>query len=446
MKNLIIRNGTVVGPDGIRIADVALEHGRIVEISASLAGQANEEMDASGLYIFPGFVDSHVHFNEPGRADWEGLESGPRALAAGGGTVFFDMPLNSSPAVLDAESLLLKRRIAEEKSVADFALWGGLCPGHTDGIPKMAEAGAVGFKAFMCPSGIDEFPHSDAKTLREGMIRAQSVGRPVAVHAEDPAIVTAKTIAGHSLREFFACRPISAEVSAIRLACELAGETGASLHVVHVTCAEGLREIAAARKAGVRVTAETCPHYLLFDADRGSEIGSRAKCAPPLRSRADVEALWVALDDGLVDTVGSDHSPAPPEMKTGDDFFKIWGGISGCQHGFAALLGEIFHYHPNGLGRAAGWLSGRPAERFGIAGKGRVEEGFDADLTLVSFGHPGEPAPPLYRHPDHLYEFHRPRCRVHHVLRRGDFLVRDSRVMEPSSRGRFLMPTLPPIP
>jgi len=446
MKTLVIRNGNVVGPSAVRSADVVIAEGSIAEITPNFSGPVDDEIDASGLFVFPGFIDSHVHFNEPGRTDWEGLESGSRSLAAGGGTVFFDMPLNSDPPVLDVESLLAKRRIAEEKSATDFALWGGLCPGHTDAIPAMAEAGAVGFKAFMCPSGVPEFPHADAKALRAGMIHAHAVGRPVAVHAEDPEIVAAMPVAGRSLRDFFESRPKAAEVAAIRLACSLAGETGASLHIVHVTCVEGLREMAQAREAGVRVTAETCPHYLLFDAERGAEIGARAKCAPPLRSPSDVVALWGALEEGLVDIIGSDHSPAPPESKTGDDFFKIWGGISGCQHGMVAFLGEFFCRYPTALPRAAEWLASRPAERFGLAGKGRLMAGYDADLTLVSFGPPGDPSPPLYRHSTHLYEFHRPRCSVHHVLRRGDFLVRNSMPVHSPTRGRFLRPTPLPIP
>lgn len=440
MNTLIIRNGLIA--ESMERADILVEDGRIVQIAPGISGVVGEEIDATGLVIFPGFVDAHVHFNEPGRGHWEGLETGPRALAAGGGTVFCDMPLNSDPPVLDAESLYAKRRIAEQKSVADFALWGGLCPGHLDQIPRMADAGAMGFKAFMCPSGIDEFPHSDAATLREGMRLARAVGLPVAVHAEDPAIVDAASagITGRSLRDFFATRPKAAEVSAIRLACELAGETRAALQVVHVTCREGLEVIAAAKKSGVDVTAETCPHYLVFDAERAISIGSLAKCAPPIRPREDVAELWASLEGGLVDTIGSDHSPAPPDMKTGDDFFATWGGISGCQHGALAFLGEYIQRHPDGFPEAASWLAARPAERFRLPAKGRLLPGFDADLTMLAFGEAREPAPALYRHPATPYEHIRPRCAVEHVLRRGEFLVRGALLVTPASRGQFLRP------
>ncbi len=439
---MILRNAMVVTPEGTVVRDIIVTGERIEALTAPGAASGEDGLDLEGFFVFPGFVDAHVHFNEPGRADWEGLESGSRALAAGGGTVFVDMPLNSDPPVLSAADLLEKRRVAERKSVTDFALWGGLCPGAIDAIPAMAEAGAAGFKAFLCPSGISEFPHADRATLRAGMKLAADCGLPVAVHAEDPAIVeaAASRIPGRTFADFLASRPKEAEVEAIRMACEEAGETGATLHVVHVTCAEGLEEVAGFRQAGVRVTAETCPHYLLFDADQAPAIGARAKCAPPLRPAADVGALWSALAAGLVETIGSDHSPAPPSMKTGEDFFKIWGGISGCQHGLVSWLGEWHHRHPQRLAEAAAWIASNPARLLCLGGKGAIVPGFDADLTVVEFGEPADSAPALYRHPAHLYEAFRPRCRVRHVLRRGEFLVRDGRSVATAGAGKFLTP------
>lgn len=434
---IILRDAQVATAEGFLRQDLAFEDGEIVEIGESLRGYSGEDIILDGCHIFPGFVDAHVHFNEPGRGHWEGLRSGSAALAAGGGTAFADMPLNSDPPVLTAEALLGKRRVAEEKSLLDFALWGGLCPGWTDRIPEMAAAGAVGFKAFLCPSGIEEFPATDAATLREGMIRARAVGLPVAVHAEDPAVIESvqQGIHGRSIKDFFLSRPKSAEVSAIRMACEMAGETGASLHIVHVSSSEGLAEIQAARLAGVEVTSETCPHYLLFDAEQAAAIGARAKCAPPLRDREDVDRLWQDLLAGKIDTIGSDHSPAPPDLKTGEDFFSIWGGISGCQHAFVALLGELFRQ--GAAHRAADWFSAAPARRLGLK-KGRLEAGCDADLTIVKFTGPGDPAAPLYRHAGHLYEFFRPSCEIRHVLRRGEFLIRDGNPAAGAGRGRFL--------
>lgn len=326
MNTLTLRNARLVLETGIVRGEVAVRDGRIHKIGVSVPPSDPLNLDVRGAFVFPGFLDAHVHFNEPGREHWEGLATGSRSLAAGGGTTFIDMPLNSHPPVLDAEALQNKRRIAEKKSILDFALWGGLCPGHTDQIDGMAEAGAAGFKAFLCPSGIEEFPAANAATLREGMERARRWNLPVAVHAEDPRGIARHQPTGRTMRDFLDSRPKQAEVSAIRMACEIAGETGAALHVVHVSCAEGLAEIARARRDGVDVTAETCPHYLLFTAENAVRLGARAKCAPPLREPTDVEALWTALLEGQVDTIGSDHSPAPPEMKTGDDAFAIWGG------------------------------------------------------------------------------------------------------------------------
>ncbi|MDX2079722.1 MAG: allantoinase AllB [Terrimicrobiaceae bacterium] len=438
-RRLVIRAAAIPGREGLR--DIVIEDGVIAEIPLTVSGGFDDEFDAGGGWVFPGFVDAHVHFNEPGREEWEGLQTGSRALAAGGGTVFVDMPLNSSPPVLDREQLDRKRAVAGHKSITDFALWGGICPGSVENIHEMADGGAVGFKAFLCPSGIDEFPASDPTTLRRGMELARQFRLPVSVHAEDPALLRPAG-SDRSLRGFFHTRPKASEVSAIRLACELAGETGAKLHVVHVSCAEGLNVIHSAKKAGVDVTAETCPHYLLFDEDQAEKIGARAKCAPPLRSAADVDALWQALFSDRIDTLGSDHSPAPPTMKTGDDFFKIWGGISGCQHGLVTWLGELHHRRPDRLAFAADRLAAEPARRLQFGGKGRLEPGYDADLTFLEFGPPAPPQPALYRHPIHLYEFSRPRCRVHHVLRRGEWIVRGGRPVEGCRPGRFLQPVI----
>jgi len=446
MNDLIIRNAQVVAENTITRAEIAVNDGLITGIGPSISGVARVDLDVLGSFVFPGFIDSHVHFNEPGREHWEGLSTGSAALAAGGGTCFFDMPLNSDPPVLDAERFQRKRKLAEEKSLLDFALWGGLCPGHTDAIDEMAEAGAVGFKAFLCPSGLEEFPASDAATLREGMARAKRWQLPVAVHAESPEVLArvAKNIPDTSMRSFLDSRPKESEVAAIRMACEIAGETGAALHVVHVTCSEGLAEIDQARKAGVNVSAETCPHYLLFNAEDAVRIGARAKCAPPLREKDDVEALWKDLLAGRIDTIGSDHSPAPPEMKSGEDFFAIWGGIAGCQHAFPSFLGELRRRAPRQFFQAAAWLAANPAARFGFGTrKGRIAVGFDADLTLVDF-HSAVPirgSGLLTHHAMSLYENHRSGCHVIDVIRRGKLIVQRGEVAKNTARGVFLRPS-----
>src|SRR4051812_23947851 len=288
--DLLIRGGDVVTPAGVRRADVAVEGGTIVEVGPGLAGAAREAVDAAGLHVFPGLIDAHVHFNEPGRTDWEGFDTGSAALAAGGGTCFFDMPLNSSPPTLDGPSFNLKRAAAEANSRTDFGLWGGLTPGNLDRMEELAERGVVGFKAFMSNSGMDDFPRADDLTLLRGMEIAARLGLPVAVHAENEELTSRLTdearVAGRKgIRDYLRSRPAIAEVDAIRRAIGFARETSCSLHIVHVSTAAGVREVIDARyhldgHGQAEITAETCPHYLLLNEEDVQQIGSRAKCAP----------------------------------------------------------------------------------------------------------------------------------------------------------------------
>ncbi len=344
---------------------------------ASLAeATAREVIDATGLLVLPGVIDAHVHFNEPGRTEWEGLATGSRACAAGGTTTFFDMPLNSTPPVIDAAAFDTKRAAGEQKSVVDFAIWGGLVPGNLDDLEALRDRGVIGLKAFMSDSGIDDFPKSDPATLRRGMKRAAELGLLVAVHAE---IDHPELRRGTSIRDYLDSRPIAMELEAIQLALEFAGETRCPLHVVHVSSAAGVALIAEARRAGIDVTAETCPHYLTLNEDDVLRIGALAKCAPPLRSESDRLALLEKVRAGDVQTIGSDHSPSPMSMKTDADFFNVWGGISGAQHLLALLLDLAL---PPAL--IARLTAENVADRFRIAGrKGRIAVGCDADLVLV---------------------------------------------------------------
>ena len=311
-------------------------------IAGFTAASAREEIDATGLIVMPGVIDAHVHFNEPGRTEWEGWATGSRAAVAGGVTTVCDMPLNSHPPVVTADAFEAKRRAAEAQSICDFALWGGLCPGHVGDLDALAACGAIGFKAFMADSGIDDFPKVDLDTLREGMRRAAALGLPVAVHAEfdrrerRPAQSAARR--GTSVADYLASRPVESECEAIRAALEIAEETGCALHVVHVSSGRGVALIAEARARGVDVTAETCPHYLVFTGDDMERLGAVAKCAPPFRDAAERAALIDHVRAGRVDTIGSDHSPSPWTMKTDANFFRVWGGIAGVQHLLPVLL------------------------------------------------------------------------------------------------------------
>jgi len=364
---VIIRGGSVVTARGVERSDIAVEGDRIVAVGAGVDG-GGEEIDATGLHVFPGGIDSHVHFNEPGRTDWEDIAHGSAALAAGGCTAFIDMPLNNLPVTSTVEAFDLKLDAMKRSSVVDFGLWAGLVPGNLDEIEGLVKRGALGFKAFMCPSGIDEFPACDVATLREGMKRIAQLDSILLVHAEDPALL--RVPGGPTAMDFIRSRPAAAEVNAIRTIVELATDTGCQAHIVHVSTAEG------AALLGGNVTGETCPHYLLYVAEDMQRIGGTAKCAPPFRAEADRAALW------SMPMVVSDHSPSTLDLKQGDDFAKLWGGISGCQSTRQLLLGAGME--PS---RVATVTSTNVARRFRLAGKGEIAPGFDADLWLVDLSH-----------------------------------------------------------
>ena len=462
--DLILRNGTLVTPDGLVQTDVAMADGKIVLLGDG--GAAREEIDATGLHIFPGVIDSHVHFNEPGRADWEGIETGSRALAAGGGTLFFDMPLNAHPPTCDAASFDLKLAAAEKSSLADFAFWGGLVPGNLDHLEELAARGVIGFKAFMANSGIEDFSCVDDKTLRDGMKCAAKLGMLVAVHAESEALTKKlaqkKIAAGKvSIRDYLDSRPVEAELEAIRRAIELAGETGCALHVVHVSSGAGVALITAAKKSGVDVTCETCPHYLTLTEEDVEKLGAVAKCAPPLRAAEVQSELWQHLLAGEITTIGSDHSPSPPEMKRDANFFKVWGGISGGQHTLPLLLscrrrgdesqikaGEnsqrLLTSSPTSelsLQHIADLLSTNVAARFKIPGKGKIEPGCDADFALVDLKQTFTVAQEelFYRHQQSPYVGRALTGRVVRTILRGRTIFNDGKITG-ANHGRLIKP------
>ena len=446
--DLVVRGGRLVTPDGVVRADLAVLRGKIVQIAPEITDATNATLDATGRYVFPGILDAHVHFNEPGRADWEGLATGSAALAAGGGTCFFDMPLNSEPPVLDAAALRVKRALAEEKSCVDFALWGGLVPGNLDKLAGLRDAGAIGLKAFMCDSGIESFPRVDAASLKEGMKRAAKLGLLVAVHAEADTLAAKLTAEQKAkgktdAKAYLASRPVEVELAAIRTALELAGETGCALHVVHVSSPEGIALITEARDQRVDVTAEACPHYLLLNDKDVVRLGAVAKCAPPLRDEKRRLALWAELRAGRIHTVGSDHSPSRPEMKDSANMFAVWGGIAGCQHGFELLFSECAKTAERDLPVLAAVLARNVARRFRLDGrKGLLAEGRDADFSLIKFGTEHE------IHDDDLWTRHRisayvgrkSRVRVTHTYVRGCAVLAAGRLTNLPSPGQFLAP------
>jgi allantoinase len=429
--DLLVRGATPLSAIGI--AD-----GRIVTLDEA---PARDVIEADGLIVLPGMVDAHVHFNEPGRTEWEGWATGSRAAAAGGVTTVCDMPLNSTPPVVDVEAFDAKHAAAAAQSICDFALWGGLVPGGLDALEPLARRGVIGFKAFMCHSGIDDFPRADLVTLREGMRRAAALGLPVGVHAElDPPPAGGGRPA-MSVRDYLASRPVEIECDAVRAAIDLAGDTGCALHVVHVSSGRALALIVEARARGVDVTAETCPHYLLLGEEDVVRIGAAAKCAPPLRNDAEREALWRHVQAGDVDTIGSDHSPSPWAMKVDADFGRVWGGIGGVQHTLPLLVDAGV-----ALDAVARLCADHPARRFRLASKGRLEPGADADLTLLELGEPHAITADslLYRHHISPYVGRAVRARVRRTLLRGVTVYRDGQTIAPSMGapvGQLLRPS-----
>jgi allantoinase len=387
--DLIVRGGSVVTSLGVTLADIAVAGGRITAVKPDLDLKGTDEIDASGLHVFPGGIDSHVHFNEPGRTEWETISCGSSALAAGGYTSFVDMPLNNLPVTVDAAAFDLKLEAARRSSIVDFGFWGGLVPSNLDRLTELSERGVSGFKAFMCPSGIDEFPACDDTTLHQGMQRIARLGSILLVHAEDPRTVEARTQSskGTGARDFVRSRPPEAEWEAISRAVAFAAETGCRLHVVHVSTGRGAEIISEARIRGVDVSGETCPHYLLYVEDDLERLGGRGKCSPPFRTAADRDGLWTHLSQGRLAMVVSDHSPSTLELKQGDNFFQLWGGISGCQSTRQILLAQATHPDRLNLPMIAAVTATNVARRFGLAHKGEVSVGFDADLWLVDLAY-----------------------------------------------------------
>lgn len=379
----------VIGPDVV-LRDVLIESGRVEVIADPGEGRAKDEIDARGLLVLPGAVDAHAHFNDPGRAEWEGWGAGTRGAALGGITTVADMPLNSIPPTVDGASFDAKREAAAGAAVIDHALWGGLLPGTDEAMLRdLRVRGAVGLKAFMSESGVAEFPRLGDGELQGALARAANAGLMVAVHCEDDAMTrtgaararaTGRTDAGAWLES----RPPEAEVLAIDRLADAAMAVGARVHVVHVGSAAAAAAVARAKARSVWLTAETCPHYLTFTSEDALQAGALLKCAPPIRSARERAALWRAVGDGTLDLIASDHSPCPAEMKRTSDLFEAWGGIAGIQSFLPGLLTEALAAKRLGLPALVRLIAEAPARLLGIfPRKGSIRTHSDADLVFV---------------------------------------------------------------
>jgi allantoinase len=379
MVDLVVRSRRTVTAEGERPASVAVAGGRIVAVGPYDATvPAAEEADLGDLALLPGLVDTHVHVNEPGRTEWEGFATATRAAAAGGVTAIVDMPLNSLPPTVDAEALRVKRAAAAGQIHVDVGFWGGAIPGNAAELPGLHDAGVFGFKAFLADSGVPEFPPVTPAQLDAALAAVDAL---FVVHAEDPAhLHDARSSAAYA--DFLASRPAEAEHAAIATAIEAARRAGARVHILHLAAATALPLIASARADGVRVTAETCPHYLTLDAGHIPDGATEFKCCPPIRDAANADLLWRALADGLITCVVSDHSPCTPDLKRRDtgDFAAAWGGIASVQLGLPVIWTAAAG-RGHSLADVAGWMARRPADLVGLSTKGRIEVGADADLV-----------------------------------------------------------------
>jgi allantoinase len=392
-SEFVIRARRIVTSEMIAPAAVHVRDGRISAVGAYddvPRGCELIEVDDEAV-VMPGLVDTHVHVNEPGRTEWEGFATATRAAAAGGVTTIVDMPLNSVPATTALASLELKVARARDLCRVDVGFWGGVVPGNTAELARMHAAGVVGFKCFLVPSGVDEFQHVTEEDLRVALPELARLGALLIVHAEVPApIEAALAQAGETDADprryatFLASRPNAAEDEAVALMIRLCRETSARVHIVHHSSASSLPLLRDAKREGLPITAETCPHYLVFAAEDVLDGATEFKCCPPIRSRANREELWHALDDGVLDMIVSDHSPCPPELKRREtgDFLQAWGGISSLQLRLPVVWSQA-RARGFGLQQVVEWLGGAPARLVGLEKrKGALSVGCDADIIV----------------------------------------------------------------
>lgn len=389
--DLYLKNARVVTEDEDFLGGVVVQGEKVLDVVKGVPQiEALEVIDLEGLILLPGVIDGHVHFNEPGREHWEGYRTGTMAAAAGGTTTIFDMPLNSTPPTTNLEMLKKKREVVASEAVVDYGQWGGYVGSNLDDLSSLNDSGVVAFKGFMSSSGVD-YDRLNDDVLYAGLLKMAEMGNILGVHAENEWVTgyLSKVLKDQGRTDraaWYESRPPSTELEAVQRASFWAGVTGGNLHIVHVSIADGHRAIAQAKQEGAHVTSETCPHYLFFDHQEYERIGPAAKCAPPIRSREDVEDLWQCVLDGLVDVIGSDHSPCSwDEKEKGlENIWKAWGGVSGVQMLLTVMISEGYHRRGLPLTSIVRLLSVNPARLYGIGDKkGSIRPGLEADFAVV---------------------------------------------------------------
>lgn len=403
--DLVFRAPRVITRAGEVARCVGVRDGVVVAIEPLQAGLEGAETVELGddEVLLPGLVDTHVHVNEPGRTQWEGFATATRAAAAGGVTTLLDMPLNSLPPTCTVAALEVKRRAADGQCHVDVGFWGGAIPGNLEDLRGLHDAGVFGFKCFMTPSGVDEFPPLSPEELETYLGVLRSYGATMIVHAEDrTAIERAPAAAGVRYADFLRSRPRGSENVAIAHLIEAARHTGAAIHLLHLSSSDAVRMIRTARREGIAMTVETCPHYLVFEAQAIPDGATTFKCCPPIREADNREELWAALGRGDIDCIVSDHSPCTPELKALDlgDFGKAWGGISSLQLGLPAIWTEA-RLRGHALTDVVRWMAEVPARVARLHEKGQIERGYHADFAVFA------PDDAFVVDPDRLYHRNR---------------------------------------
>ena len=444
--DVIIRARNVVLPDVVAPASIHISDGKITRVGpyedSNVEGEVIDVPDSS--LVMPGLVDTHVHVNEPGRTEWEGFSTATRAAAAGGTTTLIDMPLNSIPATTTVAALQAKLNAARDKCFIDVGFWGGVVPGNTNELQPLFREGVVGFKCFLVPSGVDEFPHVTEDDLRQAMPELTRLGALLIVHAELPHDeVEGATTDPNEYNTFLSSRPCADENKAIELMVRLSREFGTRVHIVHLSSAEALPILKDAQAAGIKISAETCPHYLHFAAEEIGPGHTEFKCCPPIRDRGNREDLWTGLVEGTIETIVSDHSPCPAEMKLRErgDFMQAWGGISSLQLRLPIVWTEA-RRRGLSISDIARWLCHEPARLVNLHHiKGSIADGKDADLIVWDPEAEFTVSPGMLQHRNKLTPYAGEMLSgvVQKTFLRGQKIY-DSGEFYDDARGNFLLP------